>query len=215
MKKLSWETITVEQFQAVYIASKDPKLDEMGKLENLISVLCKIPIAEVNELTMTEFKDLSRYCSFALDIEIIPGKPVRTLKANGRKYGINYKVTEMKHRQFIETTHFGEKPIENMHLIMASIVQPINRWGRWLKNEASMHELISSDLLQARLIDVYHSCVFFCKLYLNLINNIMPSLIAEMTDKGMTDQQAREVLEVSQGILAGCITQEKWQPLKV
>lgn len=213
--RLSWKTITVQQFQQVYEISKDPALDEMDRAEKLVCILHNKTIHMINEMSIARFRNLAAKCYFALDIDTLPGKQVRTLKANGKRYGINYSISKMKHRQYVESVHFGEKPIENMHQIMASIVQPINFFGKWGKNDADNHKDIASDLLQARLIDVYHSCVFFCKLYLNLINSIKPFLIQELIKKGVPEQEASGVLTISQSISAGCIAHEKWQPWKV
>lgn len=215
MKIANWKTITVQQFQQIYALTKDPDYGELERSEKLICILHDMTDHEVSEMNIVDFKKLASTCYFALDIDTLPGKPVRTLKANGKKYGINYSISKMKHRQYVESVHFGEKPIENMHLIMASIVQPISFFGKWKKNESTMHKEIANDLLQARLIDVYHSCVFFCKLYRNLIYNIKPFLIKGMMEAGLPEEQAVQALTISQSITGGCIAHEKWQHLKV
>ena len=201
--KLSWDNITVQQFQDIYRLSLNTSLDEMDKLERVICILYNKTEKEVEELSMQEFKECAKECSFVLT-DKIPGKPVKYIKVGARKYGIQYAVHKLRHRQYVEILHFSEKPIENMHYIMASLVQPI-KFGIWKKNEAEMHETISLDMLNAKVVDVYHTCVFFCKLYVNLIKNIQGSLVVEMMSKGMTKTQAETVLNASATVMDGFI----------
>ncbi|HEX2684635.1 MAG TPA: hypothetical protein VHL77_11910, partial [Ferruginibacter sp.] len=72
---------------------------------------------------MIEFNKLAKECSF-LTGEKMPGKPVNSFRIGRNKYVINYKPTTLKHRQYVEILSFAEKPIENMHYIMASLVNP-------------------------------------------------------------------------------------------
>lgn len=204
-----WSDINLAQFQDIHRLSLDESLDEMTKRERLVSVLYNLSEKQVEELSLKEFNDLSRDCVF-LQAEIIPGKPQKYINIGKKKYGIVYDVRKLKHRQYVEILHFSEKPIENMHLIMASLVQPI-KWGFWKSNKTDDHEAIANDMLNAKLVDVYHSCVFFCNLYMGLIEVIKASLEAEMMEDGMNRKQAQETVHTSLQVMRGFTQHQKSQ----
>lgn len=209
---MRWSDITVSQFQDIHRLSLDTDLDDMDKVTRSIAILFNKTENEVDNMAMYEFSNLAKQCNF-LFTDTIPGKPEKYISIGSKKYGIQYDPKKLTHRQYVEVIHFSEKPIENMHLIMASLVQPV-RFGLWRKNKASDHEKIAHDMLNARVIDVYHSCVFFCKLYANLIGVIRGSLVSEMMMKGLTKDQSESLVSHSQNAMDGFIQPEKWQLLK-
>jgi hypothetical protein len=213
MKTLSWGTITVQQFQDIHRLSISPDLDEFDRVERAICILFDMTEQQVDDLPVTTFNALARQCTFALT-DKVPGKPVKSFRIGRNKYAITYDPTKLRHRQYVEVLTFGEKPIENMHFIMASLVQPV-RWGIRRKNEAKDHEAIATDMLNARLVDVYHSCVFFCKLWVSLMERIRASLVLQMMRAGMTKDTALELLNSSINAMAGFIQPGKWQNLNV
>lgn len=214
MKQLKWEDLTVQQFQDIYRLSLATDLDETDKVARAICILHDMTESQVDEMTITRFNELAKQCAFVMKGNI-PGRPVRVIRIGRKRYRVNYKPSTLRHRQYVEIIHFSDKPIDNMHLCMASLVEPVTWYGRCLPNKAEDHQVIASDLLQARVIDVYNSCVFFCKLYSSLIDNIAASLIAEMMMAGMTREEAILLLRTSQSAMDGSIQQGKWPPLKL
>lgn len=210
---LTWQSITVQHFLDIYRISHNDELDEMGKLEKVICTLFDMTEQEVDNLSMAEFASISKEVGFVLKDDI-PGKPVKTIRIKNRRYSIVYDPSKLRHRQYVEIIHFGDKPVENMHLILASIVNPVTWYGKKLKNTASQHEIMATDMLQAKVIDVYHSCVFFCKLYVSLILNIKDSLVLQMMQTGMSQTRAEELITVSANVMAGFIPQSSLQTLK-
>lgn len=203
----SWNNITVQQYQEVYRLAISKDLDDMEKLCKAIAILYDLTESQVDELSVLEFSKQAKQIEFIFNTSEIPGKPVRTIRIGKRKYAIPYKISELTHGQYIDILHFSEKPIENMHFIMARLVQPL-QWGLFKKkNKAEEIHEVAEEMLSARLTDVYHSCVFFCKVYLNLIKAMEVSLIAEMTrEKKMTPEQAKALLNYSIESMAGFIT---------
>lgn len=206
---MKWSDISVQQFQDIHRLSLSTELDEMDKVTRTIAILYNKTENEVDNLPMGEFNRLAKGCSF-LFTDTVPGKSEKYIYSGTKKYGIIYDPKKLKHRQYVEVVHFGEKPIDNMHLIMASLVQPI-KWGFWKSNKTENHEAVAQDMLQARVIDVYHSCVFFCKLYGNLIEVIKASLVRGMMSRGLTKDQAESLVQASRQAIAGFTQQEKWQ----
>lgn len=210
---MTWDKITLGQFQDIYRLSQDASLDEVDRISRAISIVYGLSEAQVDELTVPKFNELGKSCAFIMSGEI-PGKPVKSFRVGRRKYAINYKPQSLMHRQYVEILHFSEKPVDNMHHIMASLVNPV-RFGFRLKNKADDHSKLSEIMLDAPFLAVYHSCIFFCKLYKNLIEVIRPSLILEMTNKGMTAEKANRLLTISINTMDGFITQSRWPNTRV
>lgn len=214
MKQLSWSNITVQQFQDIYRLSITRDLDDISKAECAITILYDKTEHEVDNMTIAEFNRLAKESAFVLAGESgIPGKPVRRIKIGKHRYAITYDPSKLRHRQYVELLQYGDKPIENMHLIMASIVQPVTWYGKKLKNSVDDHSAIAEDMRSARLVDIYHCCVFFCKLFVNSIQSIKDSLMKEATKEAIP-LQLIQLINSSQNIMAGSITHEKWQYLK-
>jgi predicted AlkP superfamily pyrophosphatase or phosphodiesterase len=204
---MNWNNLTLQQFQEIHKLSTDTSLDEIEKVSRTICIIHGLTEMQVDDLAITEFNRLAAECKF-LNTDAIPGKPVKSFRVGVKKYAINYKPTTLKHRQYVEILHFADKPVENMHLIMASLVNPV-KWGFKKKNKAEDHEAIANDMLNAPLLPVYHSCVFFCKLFKGLIEHTQGFLIKEMMDKGATRKQAISLVASSLNAMDGFIQQSK------
>jgi len=210
MKKLTWDDVTVEQFIEIQKLKSDQNSDEIEISEKAIAIMYDMSERQVEEMSISEFNQRVRDVAFVLDKQKIEGKPRRIIRANGNKYLIEYNPSKLKHRQYVEImTWSGQSFTENMHLIMASLVCPIGRFGKKLKNKAEDHKKIAEDMLQAKIVDVYHSCVFFCRLYINLMKDIRVFLVTEMMKKGMTKTRAIALFDTSLSVMDGFITPKK------
>lgn len=202
----SWETITVAQYQELYRLSLSTGLDEFTKVENAVCILYNLSENEVGDLNIQKFKEYASNIAFVFSKETIPGKAQKYLKCGTKKYKVNYRVTDLTHGQYVSLQHFSEKPIENMHYILACISNPV-RFGIKFKNKTSKHLKYSQDLLNARMIDVYHSSVFFCKVYTNSIKAIRGYLENQMIMTGATKKEAASLLNHSINAMDGFIQQ--------
>lgn len=203
---MDWNTITVQQYQSIYAISGE---DELTKTVKIICILYGKTEAEVDNMDLLEFNRLSAKCADVLKVEQIPGKAQSHIKVDGKKYHINYKPSSYKFRQYIELQQYAANPIQNMHLIMASIVEPVKGWRR-KPNNVEQHDVYAADMLNAKIIDVYHSCVFFCKLYRCLITSGRRFLERNMMTRGMSKQDANELLETLTNTMDGFIPQKEF-----
>lgn len=199
-----WDKITVGQFQAITKVSNDTTIDDTDKACRLISIIYNMPLEQVEDLEMDKFNELAAATGKMLGVKEMPGKPVRTFKANGKKYGIVYDVSKLTHRQYVESVHWSNDTIANMHLIIASIVQPVSFFGKWGKNKAENHAQVAKDILDAPITVVYHTCVFFCKVYMSLLQNLAPKQIMEMKKK-MPEEMAIQLWSGLENSMAGFI----------
>ena len=210
---MTWNDITVEQYQAVakLIAEKD--VTDVDKEVNVMCLLLDMSPKQVDELLIDQYKKKAKGIAFIFGNEI-EGKPRRFIKANGKTFFVNYKIEKQRFGQYIESVTYGADHIENLHLLMASIVQPVKKrigFKFIQKNDSTRHEEIANDMLKARFIDVYHAAVFFYRVYRGSIKVMKGYLVAEMVKKGMTNLQALQTVTTSINAMDGFIT-PKWLP---
>jgi hypothetical protein len=210
----SWQDITVGQFIDLTSLSQQKVTDEVEHADRAIQIMYGLTPMEVENLQLQEFKELARNATRIMT-SAVDGKPKKIIHGAKHKYKIIYDPKKLTQRQFVEIQYFSEAMIPNMHFIMASIVNRIGRFGKVEKNTAEAHEEIANDLLDAKINDVFHACVFFCKLYLNSLVHIQGYLMYEMIQKGATKEQARTLLDNSINAMAGSITQKDWLISKI
>lgn len=214
LTNMEWKDITVGQFLDLYRLSITSSDDDITKAQRAICILYDKTEKEVDEMMLGEFNKLSADAARFLTRDI-PGKPVKQIRVGKNRYNIIYNPKKLRHRQYVEIVSFGDKPIENMHYIMASLVEPVNWLGMRRRNEASEHERISQDMLNAPVVHVYHSCVFFCNLYVNSMLRIQDYLV-EQTMKQNPQIKRTEVLrllKLSTDVMAGFIPQKNLRTL--
>lgn len=226
---MDWKDITVGQFLDLYKLGSEP-IEEMEKVERAVGIIYDLTPTQVEQLKVSEFNAKAKEAAKFLTSEI-PGKRVRTIKVGKKRYRITYDPTKLRHRQYVEIIHFGEKPVDNMHLIMASLVQPKKsfrgRGGSAIKfmftgksfepyydNQANDHGKIAEDMLNARVTDVYHACVFFCNLYKGLMQSTQDFLETEMMRTGRTRKEANELITASINAMDGFFQPQKLQSTK-
>jgi hypothetical protein len=190
---ISWQTITVEQYQKVYeIAKQD--LNELDAAAKLLAALTDKTEDEVNAMNLQDFNKQSAQIALLFSNQI-PGKFKSFIKANGKKYNLIYDINKVKQRQYAEVKYYiNGGIIENLHNIVASIVRPV-RFLRVKENEVSELNVYASDILKARFIDVYHSAVFFYQLYKNSMISLKTYLVNQMSQT-MTKEQANRSYQI-------------------
>lgn len=189
MREPKWEDITVGQFLDLSKLSNTSGIDDIERAERAVAIIFNKTERDISEMKVSDFNKMAAIAPKFL-FQKIPGKPVKYIIVNNRKYKIIYNPATLRQRQYVEVMHFGKNPIENMHLILASIVKPV-KYGIERKNRAEDHLQISEDMLCAPVCHVYHACVFFCKLYMRLIETTRHFLTNDLMKKGMTAEGAQ------------------------
>jgi hypothetical protein len=194
-----WKKLNVWQYQQIYNVynSKDKYLTEIEVDSKLVSIVNNMTDAQVDSLSLTEFRKLKRSIIFLT--KPIEGKPVKYISINkSKRYKINYDVSKMPFARYIESKVFSEDLYNNLHKLAATMVIPQKRiLGIWFKQkyDASKHEQYSEDMLTARFIDVYHSLVFFYQVYRNWIEVSQDYMVSKLMQTGMTQEKAKEVVQ--------------------
>lgn len=193
--------MTIKQFQELYYVatSEDMDLDKSIKMVGIVTG--KTP-EQVEKMSMRKFNILcgavhNHFKIFEKDL--LKGKPKKIVRVGKRFYRINYDVTKCKSSTYVEVSTFSTDIIQNLHKIMASIVTPVKfKWGKWVE-----HEELASDLEQMNFEVAYHAAVFFYTLFNASMQVIQPYLINELKKKGISKEEATEILTNSQSILDG------------
>src|SRR5215208_188239 len=118
----SWSDITVGQFIDLQQLSKQKDADELDQAEQAIAIMYGLTAKEVEELHISEFNSYARHCTDIMTSKI-EGNPKKIIKGNKGKYRVIYDPKKLVHRQFVEVQHFSENMTDNIHNIMASIVE--------------------------------------------------------------------------------------------
>lgn len=184
---MTWESITVGQYQELYRLSLSTNLDEFETLERTICILYNLSQNQVESLPITKFKDYANSSLFLFKSDSIPG----TIKKRIGKYKISFDVPAMTYGQYVSVQHFAEKPIDNMHYILACIVSPL-KFGFKLKNKTEHHLKYAEDLRNSRMIDVYHTCVYFLQ-NLQKFNKSYPGLFGMSGNED--DLEGNDIIE--------------------
>jgi hypothetical protein len=206
---MTWNDLTVWQYQQIYpIVTKPEKDWTMLDVESkLVGILHNLTDTQVDSLSIGEFNKLKVTLSFLDDK--IEGKPVKYTEVNGKRYKFIYDVQQIKAARYIETKVFSTDLVGNLHKLAASMVMPQSKtwYGKWVndKYDAAKHSQYAEDLQGANFMHVYQSIVFFYQVYRNWIEVSQAYLVQEMTNKGMSLEQAKEVVQILCSTLDGNI----------
>jgi hypothetical protein len=206
---MTWNDLTVWQYQQIYPIVTKPEKDwtTLDVESKLVGILHNLTDTQVDSLSVGEFNKLKVTLNFLDDK--IEGKPVKYTEVNGKRYKFIYDVQQIKAARYIETKVFSTDLVGNLHKLAASMVMPQRKtwYGRWVddKYDASKHSEYADDLQGANFMHVYHSIVFFYQVYRNWIEVSQGYLVQEMTNKGMSLEQAQEVVQILCSTLDGNI----------
>ena len=197
---MKWNELTLWQYQQIMPILTNPDKDwtELDKEVKLLCIITGMTEQQIDSLSIEDLKELRKELVF-LD-EPIEGKPVDFIVVNGRRYRMNYDIKNMPAARYIESKVFSKKTVENLHKIAASMVIPQKKnWlGKWVDDiyDASKHELYAMDMQEANYVHCYHSLVFFYQVYRNWIEVSQDYMVKEMMEKGMTMEEAKEVVNL-------------------
>jgi hypothetical protein len=201
---MSWDKINVFQYQQLVPALGIE--DATDQNMRLIAILNGWTENQVDSLSVEEYANEKAKIGFLS--ESIEGKPVKYIKVNGKRYKCIYDVRKLPSGRYIESKVFSQDLVGNLHKLAASMVIPMRKtifgW-REDKYDASKHEEYSTDMLEARFVDVYHSIVFFYQVYRNWMEITKDYLIQKIVEMGKSHSEAEKEVANLLNILDGSI----------
>jgi hypothetical protein len=210
--------LSIDKFQRLQgIASIES--DDVEKASRLVQVLLDKSSDEIEEMHIKDFTLLCEKLKTLFDIKIdsdTMSKPKNIIKANGKRYHINYEIKKpFNTGRYIEVLTFSkEDPIVNMHNILASICTPmVWSWRklRYVKDKYNVfdHEDYADDLRQADFRHGYHAMVFFYLFLMTLTESSNPSLDLLMTERMKIGRNQKRLKNIFPNLSDGFTTRSR------
>lgn len=206
---MEWKDLTIEQAQYIYQLAKTAT-DEYSVFEvqlKALSYLTGTPEEEINSWGIEHYKRELENISFMYE-PIPEQKAKQRFTVKGQRYRVNYDMKQVSYGTYNEVMKFSQGEdgvIINLHRLMASIVTPVNIFGKKLKKD---HEKVSEDMLQAPFLECYSAAVFFWKVYKEFLKVSQDYLMSELVEKGMQTKEARETVAALLAVMDGFTPQK-------
>ena len=127
----NWNDVTLRDFFSMEKILKDESLNDFDKDLQLLELLSSLKMEEIQSLPLRELKPLLRSISFLTkDVPVITVREV--YEVQGRKYRLQASIPELTGYQVTDIFQFlndPEKIPNNRHLILAVLMQPLNKDG--------------------------------------------------------------------------------------
>ena len=196
--------MTILQLQQLYYIRKTREAD-IDKSIKLVGVITGKTPEQVEAMPMSKFNKICGRINKAfsiIDKRLLSGKPAKIIRVGTRLYRVHYRIDRhpINAGRYVEVISFGSDIINNLHKIMASIVERIDWRGRPIPMD---HRDIAMDMERADFEVAYHAAVFFYTLFTGSMNPIRPYLVREITRKGMTEVEAVQTLTTLSKTLDG------------
>ena len=179
--------INVETFQKLYAVSL-METDEVEKSAQYVQILTGKTDEQVNRMKVRKFNKLCAKINKAFELvgkNLQGGQPKNYVWANGRLYKLVYDIRTAG--KYVETATFATDVIGNLHLIMATIAQPVRLTWNGFKIGKREHNEIAEDMLKLDMAHAYQAAVFFYLVF-------RESLVSSMTYFEETETEAKELV---------------------
>lgn len=172
----NWSEVTIRQYQALALLKQD---DPIEYLVNVIAILARVPVEEVEALSLEQLKKFSAQTIF---LNRLPDseKIATKVRINGLHYKLNLGVQDLSFGQYIDQKTIAKLDhIENMHKFLAVRLIPMERKYFVVWREGAYKGIDHAQELQDNLtMDVaYPIFVFFLNVWQKLVPGIQDYLI--------------------------------------
>lgn len=198
----SWEGVTLRQFQQITQQLKESserlktlKGSARDKFEYesecvLISTLTGADIDDIMSMSRSAHNHIMNQLGFIS--QPIQGKPVKTVKVNGRRYRFELNAKNINGGQWISLMHFMQdenKVDENLHNLLACFAMRV-KWFR-AKYDGKKHEEVAKDMLDLPVSTVKPITDFFLQDWLRYAKRT--AVFLEYMGKGLKRKAEREL----------------------
>jgi hypothetical protein len=182
MKCYTWNDINVGQWQQIQSIFGERGNSWLDLVVRPASIIMDRTEHELDSLSTSEINDIGKQIAFVHTA--VEPQAQRIIEVRGKRYRCVYDVTMMPAARYIESKVFGQDVHKELHKVAACMVIPQRR--HWLlgwiddKYDAAKHSEYAEDMLHAPITAVLGSVIFFCDVYLTLINNSRVYLVREL-----------------------------------
>ena len=182
MKCYTWNDINVGQWQQIMSIFGERGNSWLDLIVRPAAIIMHRTEHELDSLSTSEINDIGKQIAFVHTA--VEPQAQRIIEVRGKRYRCVYDVTMMPAARYIESKVFGQDVHKELHKVAACMVIPQRRhwlWG-WMddKYDAAKHSEYAEDMLHAPITAVLGSVIFFCDVYLTLINNSRVYLVREL-----------------------------------
>jgi hypothetical protein len=182
MKCYTWNDINVGQWQQIMSIFGERGNSWLDLIVRPAAIIMDRTEHELDSLSTSEINDIGKQIAFVHTA--VEPQAQRIIEVRGKRYRCVYDVTMMPAARYIESKVFGQDVHKELHKVAACMVIPQRR--HWLfgwvddKYDAAKHSEYAEDMLHAPVTAVLGSVIFFCDVYLQLINNSRVYLVREL-----------------------------------
>jgi hypothetical protein len=182
MKCYTWNDINVGQWQQIMSIFGERGNSWLDLIVRPAAIIMDRTEHELDSLSTAEIIEVGKQIAFVHTA--VEPQAQRIIEVRGKRYRCVYDVTMMPAARYIESKVFGQDVHKELHKVAACMVIPQRRhwlWG-WMddKYDAAKHSEYAEDMLHAPITAVLGSVIFFCDVYLTLINNSRVYLVREL-----------------------------------
>ena len=205
MKKFSWGNLTLGQYADFETARKQECILPVDLLEKdckLISLLTKIPLAELESMPMAEFNEYRKAMYEFVAVEL-KGKFMAKFKLAHRKFVFdpsnnNIKVSNLTDLSLLKIT--GENLAEQLPTIVSIFCKEVRVWYMPFRKPLEFQQRMKLFKDQLNLEIGFGVAVFFCKVSEELPNLMQSYLEAELLKVDNLLNEAKEMIrQVEEG----------------
>lgn len=196
--------ITVKQFQELYYISErwDYDIDKSIKLVGVITG--KTP-EQVEAMKVAPFNRLCAKIQKQFDLlakDWMKSKPRKIVRVGRQIYRLHYDITRFPNNagKYIDAMSFSKDLVPNLHMIMATMAEPINWRGKPYKLE---HAEIAADMERMDFEVAYHASVFFYLLFQTSMVVTRPYLVKQIAAKLGQPEKVEALLKSSSALSDG------------
>lgn len=182
MKCYTWNDINVGQWQQIMSIFGERGNSWLDLIVRPAAIIMDRTEHELDSLSTSEINDIGKQIAFVHTA--VDPQAQRIIEVRGKRYRCVYDVTMMPAARYIESKVFGQDVHKELHKVAACMVIPQRR--HWLlgwidaKYDAAKHSEYAEDMLHAPITAVLGSVIFFCDVYLTLINSSRVFLVREL-----------------------------------
>lgn len=170
--------ISIKKYQELHEISQLESSEEQ-KASLLIQTMLDLDDDQVKELPEWKYRRICKqindvFSKFTEDMDVV--NPKKYVRIGLRLYRFNYDLAKlpMNTGRYVETATFVSDITNNIHKLLATMATPMRISWKGLvpkKIEYINHESIANDMLKLNFNTGYQSCVFFCNLLNESMNN--------------------------------------------
>jgi hypothetical protein len=194
---VSWDNITVGQFQQLYDIITGQNFDhELERGMHLLVCLEDKPVEYYEALPIKDLKDQCRQVAFLSVGEIPQVKTPQDINVGGQSFRVLYEFRDLCAGQFIDVMSIAKTPEEhilNLNRMLAAICLPVE--GKKVQPYGKVpFDEVAELMLQLPIVQAQSIALFFYRVWNAFLNRI-PACLEKKVKRGKELTEAEKVIQ--------------------